>query len=80
VANYDVAHFDDIEAARCPCGYARRVFAPPDSLVATRRIVEASAEPQAHFRKPRCRHRVVGELRFVSVCILPFDPADEWFD
>ena len=30
--------------------------------------------------KPLCRHRAVGELRIVNICIPPFDPADEWFD
>lgn len=30
--------------------------------------------------KPGCRHRAVGQLRIVNVCIPPFDPADEWFD
>ncbi len=30
--------------------------------------------------KPLCRHRAVGSLRFVNVCIPPFDSADEWFD
>jgi hypothetical protein len=27
-----------------------------------------------------CRHRAVGKLRIVNICIPPFDPADEWFD
>jgi mannose-6-phosphate isomerase-like protein (cupin superfamily) len=30
--------------------------------------------------KPGCRHRAVGNLRIVNVCIPPFDPADEHFD
>ena len=30
--------------------------------------------------KPLCRHRAVGKLRIVNICIPPFDPADEWFD
>ena len=30
--------------------------------------------------KPGCRHRIVGELKFVNVPIPAFDPADEWFD
>ena len=30
--------------------------------------------------KPLCRHRAVGQLRIVNICIPPFDPADEWFD
>jgi hypothetical protein len=30
--------------------------------------------------KPGCRHRAVGRLRIVNICIPPFDPVDEWFD
>ena len=30
--------------------------------------------------KPGCRHRAVGRLRLLNVCIPPFDPADEYFD
>ncbi len=26
------------------------------------------------------RHRAVGRLRIVNICLPPFDPADEWFD
>jgi mannose-6-phosphate isomerase-like protein (cupin superfamily) len=113
VANYEVTHFDDIEAVRCPCGFAQRAFATPDNSVATLHIVAAQADSQAHYHKehtefylvlegeghieldgrlvpvrpysavmikPFCRHRAVGKLRFVNVCIPPFDPADEWFD
>jgi mannose-6-phosphate isomerase-like protein (cupin superfamily) len=34
----------------------------------------------AIFIKPGCRHRPVGEMRIVNVCVPPFDPEDEWFD
>ena len=34
----------------------------------------------AIFIKPGCRHRAVGKMRIVNVCIPPFDPEDEWFD
>ena len=30
--------------------------------------------------KPGCRHRAVGNLRFINVSIPAFDPTDEWFD
>ena len=30
--------------------------------------------------RPGCRHRAVGRLRIINICIPPFDPADEWFD
>jgi len=113
VANYEVAHFDDIEAVPCPCGFAKRAFAAPDNSVATLHIVDSQANAKAHYHKghtefylvlegeghieldgklvpvrpystvmikPLCRHRAIGKLRFVNVCIPPFDLADEWFD
>jgi mannose-6-phosphate isomerase-like protein (cupin superfamily) len=30
--------------------------------------------------KPGCRHRAVGKMRIINVCIPPFDEKDEWFD
>jgi mannose-6-phosphate isomerase-like protein (cupin superfamily) len=32
------------------------------------------------FIKPFCRHRAIGRMRIVNVCIPAFDPEDEWFD
>ena len=34
----------------------------------------------AVFIKPGCRHRAVGKMRIVNVCIPPFNAKDEWFD
>ena len=34
----------------------------------------------AIFIKPGCRHRAVGRMRIVNVCIPTFDTKDEWFD
>jgi mannose-6-phosphate isomerase-like protein (cupin superfamily) len=34
----------------------------------------------AVFIKPGCRHRAIGKMRIVNVCIPPFDAKDEWFD
>jgi len=34
----------------------------------------------AIFIKPGCRHRAVGKMRIVNVCIPPFNTKDEWFD
>ncbi len=34
----------------------------------------------AIFIQPGCRHRAVGKMKIVNVCIPPFDPKDEWFD
>jgi mannose-6-phosphate isomerase-like protein (cupin superfamily) len=33
----------------------------------------------AIFIQPGCRHRAVGKMKIVNVCIPPFDPEDEWF-
>jgi mannose-6-phosphate isomerase-like protein (cupin superfamily) len=30
--------------------------------------------------KPGCRHRAIGRMRIVNVCIPAFDPEDEYFD
>jgi len=30
--------------------------------------------------RPGTRHRAVGEMRVLIVCLPKFDPADEWFD
>ena len=113
MANFEVAHFDEIEAVKCPCGFAKRAFALPDNTAATLHVVEILDDAQVHYHtehteiylvlegqghmeldgqkvpvkpfstiliKPGCRHRAVGKLRIVNVCIPPFDPADEWFD
>jgi len=113
MANYEVAHFDEIEPVKCPCGFAQRAFALPDNETATMHVVEIQEDAQVHYHKehteiylvlegeghmeldgeripvrpfstilikPLCRHRAVGRLRIVNVCIPPFDPADEWFD
>ena len=30
--------------------------------------------------KPGCRHRAVGKMRTIVICIPAFDSEDEWFD
>jgi mannose-6-phosphate isomerase-like protein (cupin superfamily) len=113
MANFEVAHFDEIEPVKCPCGFAKRAFALPDNETATMHVVEIQEDALVHYHKthteiylilegqghmeldgeqvpvkpfstilikPFCRHRAVGKLRIVNVCIPPFDPADEWFD
>ncbi|HNS19960.1 MAG TPA: cupin domain-containing protein [Sedimentisphaerales bacterium] len=113
MANYVVTHFDDIEAVKCPCGFAKRAFALPENSTATVHVVDIRRDSKVHYHKehteiylvlegegyleldgdrvpvrpfstalikPLCRHRAVGNLRIVNICIPPFDPADEWFD
>jgi len=40
MANYMIARFDEIEAVKCPCGFAKRAFALPDNSTATMHIVD----------------------------------------
>ena len=113
MANFEVAHFDEIAAVACPCGFAKRAFAQVADSPATLHVVDICEDAQVHYHKehteihlvlegqghleldgqkvpvkpfstvliqPDCRHRAVGRLRIVNVCIPPFDPADEWFD
>jgi mannose-6-phosphate isomerase-like protein (cupin superfamily) len=113
MANYLIAHFDDIDPVSCPCGLARRAFAQPDNATATVHLVDIRQDSQVHYHKehteiylvlegqghieldgdvvplrpfttvllqPGCRHRAVGRLRILNICVPPFDPADEWFD
>ena len=113
MANYMTAHFDEIDAVKCPCGCAKRAFAVPDNSTATLHIVDIQEDSRAHYHKklteiylvlegsgqmeldgekipvgpfttifikPGCRHRAVGKIRIVNVCIPPFDAKDERFD
>jgi mannose-6-phosphate isomerase-like protein (cupin superfamily) len=113
MANYMIAHFDEIDAVKCPCGFAKRAFAVPDNSTATVHIVDIQADSRVHYHKklteiylvlegsgqmeldgqiipvepftavfikPGCRHRAIGKMRIINVCIPPFDAKDEWFD
>ena len=113
VANYMIARFDEIDAVKCPCGFAKRAFAVPDNSTATMHIVDIQADSRVHYHKklteiylilegsgqmeldgekipvepftavfikPGCRHRAIGKMKIVNVCIPSFDAKDEWFD
>ena len=30
--------------------------------------------------KPGCRHRAIGEMKFINIPVPAFDPEDEWFE
>jgi mannose-6-phosphate isomerase-like protein (cupin superfamily) len=30
--------------------------------------------------RPGCRHRAIGQMSVLIICLPKFDPADEWFD
>ncbi len=48
---YMIAHMDDIEAVKCPCGMSRRAFVTPDNDVATLHVVDIAEDAQAHYHK-----------------------------
>lgn len=49
--NYDIAHFDEIEAVPCPCGMSKRAFLTPDNPVASIHQVEISLDARTHYHK-----------------------------
>ena len=51
MANYMIAHFDEIDAVKCPCGFAKRAFAVSDNSVATLHIVDIREDSRVHYHK-----------------------------
>ena len=51
MANYMIERFDNIDAVKCPCGFAKRAFAVPDNSTATMHIVDIQADSQVHYHK-----------------------------
>ncbi len=51
MANYMIAQIDEIDAARCPCGFTRRAFVSPDNPVATLHIVDITEDARVHYHK-----------------------------
>lgn len=49
--NYEIAHFDEIEAAPCPCGMSKRAFLTPENKVASIHEVEISQDARTHYHK-----------------------------
>jgi len=46
-----VAHFDEIEPVKCPCGMSRRAFTVPENQTATIHMVDISEDSCAHYHK-----------------------------
>ncbi len=46
-----IAHLDDINSVKCPCGFSRRAFISPDNTVATLHIVDITEDAPAHYHK-----------------------------
>jgi mannose-6-phosphate isomerase-like protein (cupin superfamily) len=51
MANYMIADLGEIEAIRCPCGFARRAFVSEDNSTATLHIVEIEEDSKTHYHK-----------------------------
>jgi mannose-6-phosphate isomerase-like protein (cupin superfamily) len=59
MANYMIAHFDDIDAVKCPCGFSKRAFVDKDNPTATMHVVDIQQDSQVHF------HKKLTELYFI---------------
>ncbi len=51
MANYMVAQLDEIEPARCPCGFSRRAFVADDNQTATMHMVDIIEDAKVHYHK-----------------------------
>ena len=51
MANYLIAQLDGIPAVRCPCGFARRVFAGSPENVASLHVVDIQQDSRTHYHK-----------------------------
>ena len=51
MANYMIAQLDEIEPAKCPCGFSRRAFNDPDNTVATLHIVDIAEDSRVRYHK-----------------------------
>lgn len=49
MANYMIAQLDELDAVRCPCGFARRAFASPDNPLATMHLVDIESDSTTHY-------------------------------
>lgn len=46
-----ITQLDEVEAVRCPCGFAQRGFATPENKVATIHLVDIQADSRVHYHK-----------------------------
>ena len=59
--NYSITQLDELEAIRCPCGWARRGFATPENSLATVHLVDIEMDAQSHYHKTMTEIYVVLE-------------------
>ena len=50
-SNFKIAHLNDIDPVRCPCGFTRRAFVEPDNPVASIHLVDIQEDAQTHYHK-----------------------------
>ena len=51
MANFQIAHLDDIPPTRCPCGWAKRAFADSTENVASMHMVQIEEDSRTHYHK-----------------------------
>jgi mannose-6-phosphate isomerase-like protein (cupin superfamily) len=57
--NYMIAHLDQVEPVRCPCGFARRAFAAAPDNLASMHLVDIQEDSRTHY------HRKMTEIYLV---------------
>ena len=77
-----IAKFDDIEAVRCPCGFAKRAFAIPENRTATVHIVDIQSDSRTHYHKELTEIYIVlegkGQMELDSK-LIPIEPLTAIF-
>ncbi len=51
MANYLIAHLDELAPVPCPCGFARRAFADWPENVASVHLVDIQTDARTHYHK-----------------------------
>ena len=51
MANYMIAHLDQVKPVRCPCGFARRAFASSPESLASMHLVDIEEDSRTHYHK-----------------------------
>ncbi len=51
MANYMIAHLEDVDPIKCPCGTTKRAFVSPDNQTATLHLLEVEEDARLHYHK-----------------------------
>ena len=51
MANYMIAHLEDVDPIDCACGITKRAFVSPDNQTATLHLLEVQEDAQVHYHK-----------------------------